>query len=320
MKAAVVTNGAPPPRWTDFADPVATENETLVTVAAAALTSLARATASGTHYSASGAASLVAGVDGVGRLADGRRVFFAFPRAPFGAMAERVPIRTDFFTDVPDEVDDVTAAAIGNPGMSSWPALLGRAKLAKGETVLINGATGTAGRLAIQIAKHLGAGRVIATGRNAADFEALRALGADRTILLTLPPERLVEEFYRAVYGDHVAIVLDYLWGTSAEAILSAIARNGDGPVAPRVRFVQLGAVSGPQITLAASTLRGSGVELLGSGLRSVALSRLVSYIGEMLHAVVPAKLTVASVTRPLQEVETAWNQDFGGRRLVFTL
>ena len=318
MNAAVVTNPAHPPQWSAFDDPVVAPGETLVTISAAALSPLARATAAGTHYSAAGAIRSVAGVDGVGRLADGRRVYCAFPRSPWGTMAQCVPIRSELWTPVPDFLDDVLAAALGNPGMASWVALLDRARLAPGETVLINGAAGSAGRLAIQIAKHLGASRVVATGRDAAQFPALQSLGADRTIDLTLPDDELVDAFYHAVYNDGVTVVLDFLWGASAERLLKAIARPGSGPVAPHIRFVQIGAVSGPTIALDGSTLRSSGVELLGSGLRSVALSQLVGRIGEMLRAAKAGNFTVETVTRPIDNVESAWNENTAGRRLVF--
>ncbi len=174
MHAAVVTDVTKPPRWLEFADPLPAANEIVVSVRAAALSPLARGRASGTHYSASGADSFVAGVDGVGLTPDGRRVFFAFPRAPFGTMAERAPVALDNCTLVPDGLDDVTAAALGNPGMSSWVALRERAKFERGESVLINGATGSAGRLAVRIARYLGARAIVVTGRNESQLEALR--------------------------------------------------------------------------------------------------------------------------------------------------
>jgi NADPH:quinone reductase-like Zn-dependent oxidoreductase len=320
MKAAVVTEGDRGPRWTDFSNPVAAADETLVSVTAAALSPLTRARASGQHYSAAKADTFVAGVDGVGRLQDGRRVYFAFVRSPFGAMAEIAPARVDLTAPVPDDLDDVTAAAIANPAMSSWAALLDRAKLQRGESVLINGATGAAGRLAVQIAKYLGAKTVIATGRDAGQLERAAALGADRTISLTLPGDRLVDALYEAMVDNEVAIVLDYLWGTSAQHLLTAIARNQTGIAAPRIRFVQIGAVSAAEIPLDASVLRGSGVELLGSGLRSVPLARLVGRIGEALAAVRRAKFEVDTTTQPMDAVESHWNDDTGGLRLIFTL
>jgi len=152
-------------------------------------------------------------------------------------------VRRGLCVDVPADVDDVTAAAIANPGMSSWAALVERAKLVQGESVLINGATGAAGRLAIQIAKHLGAKAVVVTGRKPRDFEALRALGADETIALTLPEGELIDALRTAIERWDVAVVLDYLWGSPAQRIFDAIAANASGLQAPRIRFVQIGAI-----------------------------------------------------------------------------
>ena len=320
MKAAVVAKGDAAPRWTEFADPVAADDEVLVEISAAAVSNLARATASGTHYSASGATESIAGVDGVGRFGDGSRAFCAFPRPPWGTVAQRVPIRLELLAPVPPDLDDVAAAALGNPGMSSWVALLDRARLNPGETVLINGATGAAGRLAIQIAKHLGAHRAIVTGRDPSAFPQLEQLGADRCIDLSLPERDLVDAFYDAINDRGVTVVLDYLWGASAQRLLEAIARRGPGPAAPRIRFVQIGAISGATIPLDGSVLRGSGVELLGSGLRSVPLERIVARIGEMLDAAAQEHFAVDTVTRPMEDVATAWNEDTGRKRLVLTL
>ncbi len=319
MNAAVVTDPARAPQWTTFQDPVTGEGEVLVNVNAAALSHLVRAQASRAHYSATASSSFVAGVDGVGRLDNGRRVYFAFPRSPFGAMAERVPVGSNLCIAVPNDVDDATAAAIANPGMSSWAALVERAKFVQGETVLINGATGAAGRLAIQIAKYLGANRVIATGRDEQQFEALRALGADETISLTRPSDELVAVLRTAIYDCGVAVILDYLWGVSAQQLLAVIAGGGSDAEAPRIRFVQIGAMSGPEIPFDASVLRSSRLELLGSGLRSVAHTRLVSIVGDVMRATTPAKLHIQTILRPFEAVETAWNEDSRRCRLVFT-
>ena len=319
MKAAVVSETGRAPQWTDFADPVAGDEERLVTVAASALSPLARARAAGQHYSSAASQRFVAGVDGVGRLDDGSRVYFAFPRAPFGAIAEVVPVRRDLVTAIPGDLDDVAAAALANPAMSSWAALLDRAKMGRGESVLINGATGAAGALAVQIAKYLGAKTIVATGRSEQALSAAATLGADRIISLALPAGQLADALYTAIVDCGVTIVLDYLWGASALQIMRAIARNQSGDAAPRVRFVQIGAVSGAEISLDASLLRSSGIELLGTGLRSVALADLVRGIGEALAAATIAKFEVDTTTRPMVRVESAWNEDIGSRRMVFT-
>src|SRR5580698_4804164 len=184
MKAAIVVEPGKTPIYGEFRDPIPANGEVQVTVCAAALSNVVKSRASGVHYSSTGELPFVVGIDGVGRLEDGRRVYFALPQAPFGSMSEKTVIRPSQCVSLPDDLDDVTAAAIANPGMSAWAALKERAKLTPGETVLINGATGTAGRLAVQIAKHIGARKVVATGRNAEALEALAALGADVTIPL----------------------------------------------------------------------------------------------------------------------------------------
>ena len=188
MKAAIVTAPGKGPIYADFRDPVPGEGEELISVTAAALTHLTKGRASGSHYSSSGDFPAVVGVDGVGQTQDGRRVYFVLPDPPFGGMAERVPIKKELCVPLPDNVDDVTAAAIANPGMSCWVAFRERAHLVAGETVLINGATGSAGHTAVQIAKYMGAKKVIATGRGAEALKQLKALGADVTIQLYSGP------------------------------------------------------------------------------------------------------------------------------------
>ncbi len=127
----------------------------IISVRAAALSNLTKARASGSHYSSAGIFPAVPGTDGVGLTQDGRRVYFAMPDAPFGSLAEFCPINSRRCVEIPDSLDDITAAAIANPGMSAWAGLVERAHLLAGETVLVNGATGTAGRVAVQLAKYL---------------------------------------------------------------------------------------------------------------------------------------------------------------------
>ena len=184
MKAAIVDGTGANARLCRFPAPAPAEGERLVKVTAAALTQLARGRASGAHYSSSGAYPFVAGVDGVGRLEDGARVYFLLPRAPYGAFAEETVVSAAQCLPVPDDLDDVTAAAIANPGMSSWAALVDRARLAAGRDRARQRRDRNAGRLAVQIAKHLGAKKVIATGRSPEALASLAALGADATIAL----------------------------------------------------------------------------------------------------------------------------------------
>ena len=319
MKAAIVNSFDRVPEYGKFEEPVAQAGEVLVKVSAAGLSQLVRGQAAGRHYSSSTALPVIPGVDGVGRLADGRRVYFAFPKAPFGTMAELSVVRSTQYVALPDELDDVTAAAAANPGMSSWVALNERAKFVAGETVLINGATGVSGRLAIQIAKYLGARRVIATGRNEASVAELPSLGADSVIALDQSPERLTEVFRKEIKESGVNVILDYLWGASAESLIGAVAGHGSGEAEPRIRYVQIGSLSGQTITLSSGPLRSSGLELLGSGLGSVSNEALLKNIGELMKAIVPGRLNIAAQAVPLTQVAEAWSSKTADR-IVFTL
>ena len=315
MRAAIVHGLGQTPVCADFPVPTPAEGERLIKVTAAALTQLARGRASGAHYSSSGAYPFVAGVDGVGKLEDGARVYFLSPRAPYGAFAEQTVVAAPQCLPLPDDLDDVTAAAIANPGMSSWAAFVDRARLEPGETVLVNGATGPSGRLAVQIAKHLGAKKVIATGRNPETLASLIALGADATIALSADDAAL-EESFRGAFAEKVDVVVDYLWGRSAELLLSAAAKAA--PKLAQIRFVQIGAVTGGQISLRSEALRSTPIEIMGSGLGSVPGPRFVAAIGAVFAAAKPASLQVATRTVPLDEIESAWGQTEDARRVVF--
>src|ERR1700678_866009 len=316
MKAAIVRGAGQTPVYGEFGAPVAGPGEQRIAVTAAAISPLVRGRASGAHYSASGQFPFVAGVDGVGRTGDGRRVYFVLPRAPFGSMAEQSVALAAHCVAVPDDLDDVTAAAIANPGMSSWAAYRERAKLRPGETVLVNGATGTAGRLAVQIARHLGAEKVIATGRNVEALREVAALGAD-VIVPLVEDDAALENDFKAQFAAGVDIVIDYLWGKSAERLLTAAAKSSEDGVP--LRFVQIGSISGPNITLPSAVLRASAIELMGSGIGSVSRERFVSAADGLLRAAGPAGFKIATRSVPLSQVEDVWSKTDETRRIVLT-
>jgi NADPH:quinone reductase-like Zn-dependent oxidoreductase len=290
----------------------------LVRVSAAALSNLVKGQASGRHYSSGSELPFVPGYDGVGTLPDGSRAYFFGPPAPFGAMAEWSVVKASRTIVLPHAVDDVTAAALGNPGLASWGALLGRARLEPGESVLVNGATGVAGQQAIQVAKVLGARRVIAAGRNQGALEHLRALGADETIWLEQPDAALATAFRAALAG--VDVVLDYLCGRSAELLLAAAKGTGSPEGERRIRYVQIGSISGDTISLKADVLRSSGVELIGSGLGSLSATAIVESLRRMYDVAASTGLKIKTEVVPLSDVEAAWGRAESGRRMVFTV
>lgn len=317
MRAAIVSAAGRAPALGEIASPVATAGERLIQVNAAAISHVVKARASGAHYSAGEQFPFVVGIDGVGRLEDGGRVYFALPRSPFGSMADYTVADARLCVPVPDDLDDFTAAAIANPGMSSWVAMTERARLKPGETVLINGATGTSGRLAIQIAKLLGAGRIIATGRNVKALGEAKSLGADMAIQLGEDAGQLEHRFMQE-FAQGVDIVIDYLWGRSAERLLIAAAKAGRDAVP--MRFVQVGSVSASDITLPSAVLRASAIELMGSGHGSVPIPRLIEITGEVLRATVPSNLTTTFKPVPFADFDQAWPLDDSTCRTVFAM
>jgi len=318
MKAAVITKPGKTPSFEDFDEPVAQADEELIFVTASALSQVTKSRASGSHYSSPGSLPAVVGIDGVGRTQDGRRVYFAMPGAPFGGMAERVAVSRDRCIALPADVEDITAAAVAIPGMSSWAALKERAHLIAGENVLVNGATGTSGRLAVQIAKYMGAKRVIATGRNISALEEVKGLGADEIIPLSQSAEELQAAFEKQFAGEGVDVVLDYLWGKSAETLIVSAAKAGKEAVP--IRYVQIGSLSGGNITLPSAALRSSALVMMGSGIGSIPLEGLLASIRDVLHAVVPGKLKIETKVVSLADVENEWNKESGSSRVVFVM
>ena len=317
MKAAIVLGAGQTPVYGDFSEPVPSPGEHRIAVTAAAISHVAKSRASGAHYSSLGRFPFVAGIDGVGRLDDGRRVYFILPKAPYGSIAEKTVAPSAHCVALPDGFEDIKAAAIANPGMSSWAAYKERAMLSAGETVLVNGATGTAGRLAVQIAKHLGAAKVIATGRNLDALKSVAGLGADVTIPLVEDGTAL-ENAFKEQFAAGVDVVIDYLWGPSAERLMIAGAKAGRDAVP--IRFVQVGSASAPNITLPSAALRSSAITLMGSGIGSIPIDRFVNAIGELMHATVPGGFEIRAKSVPLSEVEQAWPVDDSARRTVFTV
>lgn len=318
MNAAVVHSFDAPPRYTTFAEPVAAEGERLVHVIAAGLHPIIKALVKGTHYSSSGELPFIAGIDGAGRLEDGTRVFFGIARSPFGSFAELSLASSWMCLSLPEGIDDVTAAGIANPAMSSWAALTARAKFAAGESVLILGATGVAGRLAIQVAKRLGARRVVAAGRNPQALEKLKTLGADAVISLDQDQAALVSAFRGELAESGVDVVLDYVWGQPAERLLEAISQKGLRKKSARIRFIQIGESAGKTISMPAATLRSSGLELLGSGFGSASLDQIRVALGDFFQAAAKEPFQFQTKAAPLREVEALWDDKEEGTRLVF--
>ncbi|MGH3630067.1 MAG: zinc-binding alcohol dehydrogenase family protein [Sciscionella sp.] len=230
-------------------------------------------------------------------------------------MATYSPAPTGWLFDVPDELDDVTAAALPNAGVSAWLSLSWRAALQPGESVLVLGATGVTGKLAMQAPRRLGAKRVVAAGRNPRSLAQLAGLGADATIQLATPRHDLVESF--AVAG-HFDVVIDYLWCTLTEALIAALTSSDLGRASGRTRLVQVGEMASADITLPAAALRASGLEILGNGTSVLPPPELMTEtFGRILRSAVAGDLGVDARAVPPRDVERVWNRDVEGSRLV---
>jgi len=309
MKAAVVNSFSVPPSFEDFRDPEAGPGENVVTVRAAALTPIVRSLASGRHYASGATAGFVPGVDGVGVDASGRRVYFLFPKAPFGSMAEKSLASINMLVPVPDSLSDESAAALVPGGLASWIALSRRARLEKGATVMVVGATGASGSMALQIARHFGAERVIAVGRNKAKLHRL-----DADVKISLDDDVALREQF--VQG--VDVVLDFLWGEPASRVLRAATKDrGSRTGEPRLRYVQLGTIAGDEIPLRGDMLRSTGLELIGSGIGSVSVQELVAGAGELLMAASSAGFLAPFEILPLEAVADAWSGDPDARYIL---
>jgi len=185
--------------------------------------------------------------------------------------------------------------------------------------VLILGATGVTGKLAIQTAKLLGAGRVVAAGRNEEVLSKLHELGADATIQIGESMTKLTEDFVREAGERGFDVIVDYLWGRPTEALLAAITRNDFKAASSRVRLLQVGESADATISLPAAVLRSSRLEILGAGSGSVPASPEMwkKSIGRLMANVASGALRIEVEQIPLAEVTEAWTRRTPGSRIV---
>jgi NADPH:quinone reductase-like Zn-dependent oxidoreductase len=224
---------------------------------------------------------------------------------------------------LPNGIDDTTAAALPNAVAGAAMALRFRAGIQAGDTVLINGATGFTGRLAVQIAKHYGAKTVIATGRNPGSLNKLLTMGADEVISVNQDDEKFVAQVKEIHNNTPLDVIVDYLWGHSAELLLSTL--KGNGSFTHRTRFVSVGSMTGDKIQLSAENLRSVNLQLTGSGLGSWTkgdVHLLFSEIlPEMLQLAAAGKLNAETTNVNLKDIETLWQMDVpAGQRLVIVM
>ncbi|HCA08921.1 zinc-binding alcohol dehydrogenase family protein [Chryseobacterium sp.] len=323
MKAAVVFEKESIPQYADFPDPeTPKENETQVSVKAASVKNLDRAIAGGSHYSVSSEAHQprIIGTDGAGYLDNGQKVYFFSKK---GTTAEKVNAEKGFIIPVPEELDFATAAALPNAVMGSAMGLKFKAGMKPGDTVLINGATGVTGKIAVQVAKLYGAKKIIATGRNEESLQSLLRLGADEVVSLKQPDEDFKTKIKEIHNETPIDIILDYLWGHSIEMMLYAL--KGNGTFSHKTRLVSVGGMGGDTIQLSSQILRGTDIQISGSGLGSWTKEEthllFTEIIPEMFQAAVEGNIKIDTETADIRDIETVWNAEIpAGKRLVLTI
>jgi NADPH:quinone reductase-like Zn-dependent oxidoreductase len=329
MRAAVVTSFGTPPTCQDLPAPTPrAPDEVLVEVIASGLHPRVRSQADGSHYTSTGDLPLVPGIDGVGRAPDGSVRYFVLPDTTMGAMAERTVVDLRRSIVLPGDGDPALIAAAMNPAMSSWVALRRRVRFQAGQNVLVLGATGNAGQLAVQVATLLGAGQVIAAGRDAAKLAALPALGATRTVLLCADSGADSGAGSGADSGTaardlghaaaEVDVVIDYLWGEPTAAAMTAVVTDRADRARP-LDWVEVGSVAGPVAAIPSAALRAARLQIVGSGQGSVPTRDILAELPALAAEISHGSLRVDVRQVPLADVEAAWKDTGSDQRIVIT-
>jgi NADPH:quinone reductase-like Zn-dependent oxidoreductase len=317
IHAAVVTNFDEPPRYLEFDLPAFTdERQEELSVLAVGLHPRVRTDATGTHYSSTRVLPMVPGIDGVGQREDGRIVYFVADDDFPGSMAETVIVDARRTVALPESADVIRIAAAMNPAMSSWVALRRRVPIEPGQSVLVLGATGNAGTMAVQVAKRLGAGRVVGAGRNRERLAALIDVGADEVVQLNDGADVAA-----SALGDCAAdvdIVLDYLWGEPTQrAIVSLLTTRSDRSHA--LNWIQIGAMAGPTIELPSVALRSANLRIQGNGQGAVSAEAYLAELPSLIDEINVGTISIATRPVALRDVEVTWNEtESAGVRTVF--
>ena len=300
MRAAVLHEyGVPMPG--EFAEPDEVgPGQSIVQVRAAGVNPVDVAISAGRFYAGKPPLPSIAGREGVGLLADGARVYFDAPVLPFGSMAERALIETASTLPVPEGVSDGVAVALGISGLAAWLPLTWRAQLQAGEHVLVLGASGVLGQIAVQAAKLLGAARVVAAARSPEALERCLTLGADTTVRLDGEPEDLPAALSEAAQG-RIDVVLDPVYGAPFVAALQAASFGA--------RIVQIGAGAGAEAMVPSAPIRGKMLVIMGHTNFAAPVDVKAEAYSRMAQAVAAGELTVETEELPLEQVAQAWQR-----------
>ena len=313
MKALVVSELGAAPRVQDVPEPTPGDGETLLEILAAPLNPIDVSVASGKFFAGSPPLPYVVGAEGVGRVlasethAEGTVVWTGMQGLGVsrnGCLAERAVVRDALVVPVPGEADPALAGGCGIAGVSAWLPLTVRAPVREGETVLVLGATGTLGAVAVQAAKLLGAGRVVAAGRRPDALARAKELGADAVVRLD-EVDDLAAAFRKACAGVGPSLVIDPLWGAPLVAALEA--------AAPFARVVQIGQSAGPEATIPSGLVRGKSLDILGYTTLAVQHDVLSRGYGELVEHAAAGRIRIDLERVPLEEAGEAWGRQREG-------
>jgi NADPH2:quinone reductase len=313
MKAVVVTELGQPPALRDVPEPRRGAGEALLEILAAPLNPVDIGVASGRFFGGTPPLPYVAGAEAVGRVleSDGHPTgtvvwtgMHGLGISRDGVMAERGVARDDGIVPVPDGAGPAVAAALGIAGLAAWLPLAWRAPVREGETVLVLGGTGTLGLVAVQAAKVLGAGRVVAAGRRTEGLERARRAGADATVQLEAG-DSLAEAFKEACGGEGPSLIIDPLWGEPLVAALQA--------AAPGARVVQIGQSAGAEAAIPSGAVRGKMLDILGYTNLRVQFDVLAAGYRALVEHAAAGRIEIELEQVPLERAVEAWQRQAAG-------
>ncbi len=311
MRAAILSGYGQVPEVGEQQLPEVGPGQVKVEVELAGLNPVDIAIASGRFDAGAPDLPYTPGLEGIGRTPDGRRVWFDVPVLPVGSFSEQCVIDPARAIELPDGVEPDGAIAFGVAGMAAWLALEWRGELKPGETVLVLGAGGSVGQIAVQAAQLLGAGRVVAATRSERGRERALELGADAAVDTEADSTAELADRLRAACGGGTDLVIDGLWGQPAEAALAAIGFGG--------RLVQVGNSAGKQANLTAGPLRGGLVSILGHRNVYAPIEVQTEAFRAMCSHAAESRLEVEVEVLPLDRIGEAWQlqQQSPGRKLA---
>lgn len=320
MPAAVIRQHAAPPEYLPWPIPRRGPGQALVRVTAAPISPLDRLCASGTSYFGPPRLPYIPGTQGIGivqegdTLAPGQRVWFtcdAGMKPGDGSMAQYCVIEESAALALPDEVESDLAAALGLSAIAAWMALTWRGQLQPGEQVLVLGASGAVGQVAVQAAKLLGARRVIAASRDETARARALTQGAAAAVDLTGTDVEEISRRIAAACDGPLHLVIDPVWGIPAEAALRVLAAEG--------RLVNIGSAAGPTARLESATIRSRLHNILGYTNNALTSEQKAQALAEILTHAAAGRCTIERETVPLAQAAAAWERQatFARRKLI---